>query len=147
MDTKKIETLIELAKKHGLHEIEVGEGAERIRIAIAGSQSPNAGIFMQHAVAQASQLASAAVPQATEAPQNRKVVRSPLVGTFYAAPSPNVAPFVEPGKKIRKGDKLCIVEAMKMMNEIEAEHDMIIKEILIQNGQAIQFDQALFSYE
>lgn len=150
MDIRKIKKLIELVEESGINELEISEGEESVRIsrgAVAMQQAP----MMQ--AAPAMQVAPTAAPTA-EAPvadtapvPTGHIVRSPMVGTFYAAASPDTPPFAEVGKHVNAGDTLCIVEAMKMMNQIEADKSGVIKEILAQNEDAIEFDQPLFIIE
>ena len=150
MDIRKIKKLIELVEESGINELEISEGEESVRISRGGtviSQAP----AVQHIPAAAP--APVAAPQASEsaAPSapalSGHVVRSPMVGTFYAAASPDAPAFVEVGQHVNAGDTLCIVEAMKMMNQIEADKSGVIKEILAQNEDAIEFDQPLFIIE
>ncbi len=142
MDIKKIERLMELMKTHQLTEIEVDEKGDRVRISMAGSGAlPSAASMPQYMVPP---TAAAAVVAAAPI-ENRKLLRSPFVGTFYTAPSPGAASFVKPGQTVNKGDTLCIIEAMKLMNEIEAESNLTVLEVLVQNGQAVEFDQPLFA--
>jgi len=152
MDIRKIKKLIELVEESGINELEISEGEESVRINRGGSfvqapmmaQAP----MMQPAAAAAPAPAAApaAAPEAAAAPSGH-VVRSPMVGTFYASPSPDAPSFVELGQHVNAGDTLCIVEAMKMMNQIEADKSGVIKEILAQNEDAIEFDQPLFIIE
>lgn len=146
MDIKKIERLMELMKTHQLTEIEVDEKGDRVRISMAGmapAMMPAPMHYTMPAAAAAVGVPAGDAPKA--ASDNRKVMRSPFVGTFYTAASPGSAPFVKPGQSVSKGDTLCIIEAMKLMNEIEAESDLTIVEVLVQNGQAVEFDQPLFA--
>ena len=150
MDIRKIKKLIELVEESGINEIEIAEGEESIRINKGGTmvQAP----IMQAAPAPVAPAAAPAAPAAAAveaaAPAiSGHVVRSPMVGTFYASPSPEAPSFVEVGQHVNAGDTLCIVEAMKMMNQIEADKSGVIKEILAQNEDAIEFDQPLFIIE
>ena len=152
MDIRKIKKLIELVEESGINEIEISEGEESIRINKGGTlvQAP----MMQAAPAPIAAPAPAAAPaaaapaaEAAPAALSGHVVRSPMVGTFYASPSPESPAFVEVGQHVNAGDTLCIVEAMKMMNQIEADKSGVIKEILAQNEDAIEFDQPLFIIE
>jgi acetyl-CoA carboxylase biotin carboxyl carrier protein len=154
MDLRKIKTLIELLEQSGIAELEVKEGEESVRIA---RHSPAAAPMMTYAPplpappmpAQAPAPAAAAPPTAPAKPAASKghAVKSPMVGTFYRAPSPGAKPFVEVGQTVKQGQTLCIIEAMKMLNQIEADASGVISEILIENGQAVQFDQPLFVIE
>lgn len=153
MDLRKIKTLIDLLEQSGISELEVKEGEESVRIARhpTGSQMP----MMQYApppMAPApapAALAGAPAPAAATAKPASKghAVKSPMVGTFYRAPSPGAKAFVEVGQTVKQGQTLCIIEAMKMLNQIEADASGTISEILVENGQAVQFDQPLFMIE
>ncbi|MCR4508490.1 acetyl-CoA carboxylase biotin carboxyl carrier protein [Pseudomonas sp. 32.2.56] len=151
MDIRKVKKLIELLEESGIDELEIREGEESVRISRHSKQPA----FMQQPVyAQAPAPTAApvaAAPAATEAAApataklNGTVVRSPMVGTFYRASGPTAANFVEVGQSVKKGDILCIVEAMKMMNHIEAETSGVIESILGENGQPVEYDQPLFT--
>jgi acetyl-CoA carboxylase biotin carboxyl carrier protein len=146
MDLRKLKTLIELVETSGIAELEIQEGEERVRITRAGAPGPQT--VMLHAAPQvAAAPASAPVappePAAPAAPEGH-TVKSPMVGTFYRSASPGAKPFVEIGDTIQQGDALCIIEAMKLMNEIEADAGGTIKAILVENGQAVEFGQPLF---
>jgi acetyl-CoA carboxylase biotin carboxyl carrier protein len=146
MDIRKIKKLIELVEESGINELEISEGEESVRICrgVTVVAAPVA------APAAAPIAAPAAAPVSTEASapvQTGHVVRSPMVGTFYASTSPDAPSFTEIGKHVNAGDTLCIIEAMKMMNQIEADKSGVIKEILAQNEDAIEFDQPLFIIE
>lgn len=155
MDIRKIKKLIELVEESGIAELEISEGEESVRI----SRAPAATAFpmMQQAYAapmmQPQQQAPAAVaaPAAAEAPAKAEIsghiVRSPMVGTFYRTPSPDAKAFVEVGQKVNAGDTLCIVEAMKMMNQIEADKSGVVKAILVESGQPVEFDEPLVVIE
>lgn len=150
MDIRKVKKLIELLEESNINEIEIFEGEESIRI----SRYANAPAQAQQVVAPAVAAPIAATPFATPvaaAPvaavpvaSNNHQVKSPMVGTFYRSPSPEAGPFAEVGKQVKKGDTLCIVEAMKMMNQIEADKDGIVKAVLVEDGQPVEFDQPLF---
>jgi acetyl-CoA carboxylase biotin carboxyl carrier protein len=149
MDLRKLKTLIELVETSGIAELEIQEGEERVRI--TRSLAPSAHTVMMHApVAPAPQPATVAVPAApalapavAEEPSGH-VVKSPMVGTFYRAASPGAKTFVEVGDTVKEGDTLCIVEAMKLMNEIEADASGVVKAVLAENGQPVEFGQPLF---
>ena len=155
MDIRKIKKLIELVEESGISELEISEGEESVRI----SRSAPAASYpvMQQAYAapmmqpQAPAAAAAAPAAAAEAPAKAEIsghiVRSPMVGTFYRSSGPDAKAFVEVGQSVKVGDPLCIVEAMKMMNEIEAELDGKIVEILVANESAVEFGQPLFLIE
>ncbi|MFI8607204.1 acetyl-CoA carboxylase biotin carboxyl carrier protein [Pseudomonas sp. NPDC077649] len=150
MDIRKVKKLIELLEESGIDELEIKEGEESVRISRHSKQPAYA---PQPVYAQAPAPAAApaaAAPTAEAAPAaapklNGSVARSPMVGTFYRAASPTSANFVEVGQSVKKGDILCIVEAMKMMNHIEAEASGVIESILVENGQPVEYDQPLFT--
>ena len=153
MDIRKVKKLIELLEESGIDELEIKEGEESVRIS-RHSKTPAQQFYapapMQQAPA-AAPVAVAPVATVTEAPAAPKlngfVVKSPMVGTFYRSPSPEAKPFVEVGQTVKVGDPLCIVEAMKMMNQIEADKAGVVKAILLQNGDAIEFDEPLVVIE
>jgi acetyl-CoA carboxylase biotin carboxyl carrier protein len=152
MDLRKLKTLIDLVSESGISELEVNEGEDRVRIVNAGSPTP-AGqvVYANPAPAQTMQAAPAAsapaaAAVAVEAPvvETGFIAKSPMVGTFYRAPNPESPNFVNIGDTVKVGQTLCIIEAMKLLNEIESEKDGVIKEILCENGQGVEFDQPLF---
>ena len=151
MDLRKLKTLIDLVSESGISELEVNEGEDRVRIVNAGSPAP-AGqvVYANPAPVQAMQAAPAASAPAqaaaVEAPaaETGFVAKSPMVGTFYRAPNPESPNFVNIGDTVKVGQTLCIIEAMKLLNEIESEKAGVIKEILCENGQGVEFDQPLF---
>lgn len=150
MDIRKIKKLIELLEESGIHEIEIKEGEESVRIARASSiPAPQMHYAMPSAPYPAPMAAPApvaAVP--ASAPEHQgHVVKSPMVGTFYRSPSPGAKSFVEIGDHVKKGDSICIIEAMKMMNTIESDKDGVVKAILIDNGTPVEFDEPLFVIE
>ena len=144
MDLRKLKTLIDLVETSGIAELEIQEGEERVRITRASVQPPASVMF--HAPAQISAPAAPApVAEAPPAPvEEGHAVKSPMVGTFYRSASPGAGPFVEVGDTVAQGDTLCIVEAMKLMNEIEADVGGTIKAVLVENGQPVEFGQPLF---
>ncbi|BAE73428.1 Biotin carboxyl carrier protein of acetyl-CoA carboxylase [Sodalis glossinidius str. 'morsitans'] len=144
MDIRKIKKLIELVEESGISELEISEGEESVRISRATAQP--AYPMMQQAYIPAVQQQSAA-PAAVPATMSGHMVRSPMVGTFYSTPSPDAKPFVEVGQKVNVGDTLCIVEAMKMMNQIESDKAGVVKAILLDNGQPVEFDEPLVVIE
>lgn len=149
MDLRKLKTLIDLVQNSGISELEISEGEEKIRIAKHLAAPVNTMVSLPMAPAPAMAGAapvSAAVPAADPEPAQPAghQVRAPMVGTFYRSGSPGASPFVEIGSPIKKGETLCIIEAMKLMNEIESDADGIVKAILIENGQPVEFDQPLF---
>jgi len=150
MDIRKVKKLIELLEESGISEIEIKEGEESVRISRNGPSMTMP--QMQYAPAMAPPMAApaTAAPVAAEAaaPEvSGHVVTSPMVGTFYEAPSPGSAPFVEVGKSVKEGDTLCIIEAMKMLNQIEADKSGVIKQMVAENGQPVEFGQPLFIIE
>jgi len=151
MDLRKLKTLIDLVSESGISELEVNEGEDRVRIVNAGSGAQPMGQVVYTNPTQAIQAAAPAstpVQAATvsDAPpaETGFVARSPMVGTFYRAPNPESPDFVKVGDTVSVGQTLCIIEAMKLLNEIEAEQAGVIKQILCENGQGIEFDQPLF---
>jgi acetyl-CoA carboxylase biotin carboxyl carrier protein len=145
MDLRKLKTLIELVENSGIAELELTEGEEHVRI----SRSSSVAAPMQQYYAAAPQAAPAAAPIAAAAPAapavpEGHVVKSPMVGSFYRSPSPGAKSFVDIGQNVKEGDTLCIIEAMKLLNEIEADKSGVIKAILVENGQAVEFGQPLF---
>lgn len=147
MDIRKIKKLIELVEESGISELEITEGEESVRIHRGGSSVPvqYAAPAPVAAVAAPAQ-APAAVASASEAISGH-VVKSPMVGTFYRSSSPESKAFVEVGQKVNVGDTLCIVEAMKMMNQIEADKSGVVKQILVDNQEPVEFDQPMFVIE
>ena len=152
MDLRKLKTLIDLVSESGISELEVNEGEDRVRIVNAGSPAPvGQMVYANPASAQTMQAAPVANPPAVTAPtigaptaETGSIARSPMVGTFYRAPNPESPNFVNIGDTVKVGQTLCIIEAMKLLNEIESEHAGVIKEILCENGQGVEFDQPLF---
>ena len=147
MDLRKLKKLIDLVEASGISELELTEGEEKVKI------SRNNGVSHQPQLVQSqpqSQLVQSQ-PQSikteeTEIPPavNGDTINSPMVGSFYRAASPDSSPFVDVGATVKKGDVLCIIEAMKLLNEIESDHDGIIKKILVENGQPVEFGEPLF---
>ena len=152
MDIRKVKKLIELLEESNIGEIEIKEGEESVRISRHGNQpaAPVAFAAPAPAPAPAAALAPAEAPAAeaaapAAAPVADNAVLSPMVGTFYRAPSPEAPSFIEVGQTVRVGDVLCIVEAMKMMNQIEADRAGTVTAIHVENGEAVEFDQPLIS--
>jgi acetyl-CoA carboxylase biotin carboxyl carrier protein len=150
MDLRKLKTLIDLVSESGISELEVNEGEDRVRIVNSGSSVPTGQVVYANP-APAAQAAPAAAPVPSAAPAAEApaadsgfVARSPMVGTFYRAPNPESPNFVNIGDTVKVGQTLCIIEAMKLLNEIESEHAGVVKEILCENGQGVEFDQPLF---
>jgi acetyl-CoA carboxylase biotin carboxyl carrier protein len=147
MDIRKIKKLIELVEESGISELEITEGEESVRIHRGGSstQAPLTYAPQMMAPAPAPVAAPVAAVAAEEAPKaTGHILKSPMVGSFYRSSSPEAQAFVEVGQKVRVGDTLCIIEAMKMMNQIESDKDGVIQEILVENQEAVEFDQPLF---
>ena len=153
MDIRKVKKLIELLEESGIGEIEIKEGEESVRIsrgvsgAPAPAPAPSPAVAPPPAPTLVAPAASAAPaePESKSAQAEGHVVKSPMVGTFYRSPSPSSPAFVEVGKTVKAGDILCIVEAMKMMNQIEADAPGTIEAVLVENGEPVEFDQPLFS--
>ncbi len=147
MDIRKVKKLIELLEESGIDELEIHEGEESVRISRHSKQVAQQPMYAPapQAVAPAP-VAAAVEAEAPACPRyTGTVARSPMVGTFYRAGSPTAESFVEVGQTVKKGDVLCIVEAMKMMNHIEAEVGGVIDSILVDNGQPVEYDQPLFT--
>lgn len=147
MDIRKIKKLIELVEESGINELEISEGEESVRISRGASVIHTAAPQYAQSAPAAAPITPAAVAAPVAPVVSGHTIRSPMVGTFYASASPDSAAFVEVGQHVNAGDTLCIVEAMKMMNQIEADKSGVIKEILAQNEDAIEFDQPLFIIE
>jgi acetyl-CoA carboxylase biotin carboxyl carrier protein len=150
MDLRKLKTLIDLVADSGIAELEVTEGEDRVRIA-KFSPAPAAPAAAATTVSVPTIPAIAAngttvVPAAVLEPEGH-VVKSPMVGTFYRSPSPGAASFIELGQAVKPGDTLCIIEAMKLLNEVEAEVGGTVKQILVENGQPVEYGQPLFIIE
>ncbi len=149
MDLRKLKKLIDLVQDSGIAELEIFEGEEKVRItrAVAAPQTIYAGgMPMMAAPAPAASIAAAPTIVAEDEPAEPEgnMVKSPMVGTFYRTPSPGAKSFVEVGQSIKTGDTLCIIEAMKLMNEIEADVGGVVKAILVENGQPVEYGQPLF---
>jgi acetyl-CoA carboxylase biotin carboxyl carrier protein len=147
MDIRKVKKLIELLDESGIAEIEIKEGEESVRISRYAAGAPAAPAVMAAPVAVAAPMAmpaEAAAPVAVAEPEEDGYsVAAPMVGTFYASASPGAAPYVQVGDRVNEGDTLCIIEAMKMMNQIEADVSGVIKSIRVQNGEAVEYGQTL----
>ena len=148
MDLRKLKTLIDLVSESGIAEIEVTEGEDKVRIVKHAPPAPPTPASAPAAFASAAPAAAAPVPTAAapaEPPEPKgHVVKSPMVGTFYRSASPGAPSFVEVGKAVKPGDPLCIIEAMKLLNEIEAEVAGDVLEVLVENGQPVEYGQPLF---
>ncbi|MGR5213118.1 acetyl-CoA carboxylase biotin carboxyl carrier protein [Vibrio rotiferianus] len=153
MDIRKIKKLIELVEESGIAELEISEGEESVRISRSGPAAAPAPVH--YAAAPVAAPAPVAAAPVAEAPAEAPVaavpaghqVLSPMVGTFYRSPSPDAKSFIEVGQSVNAGDTLCIVEAMKMMNQIEADKSGVVTAILVEDGQPVEFDQPLVVIE
>jgi acetyl-CoA carboxylase biotin carboxyl carrier protein len=147
MDLRKLKKLIDLVQESGIAELEITEGEEKVKIVKGGAVSvmTAAAPAAAPAPAAAMQAKPAATPPAEPtAGQEGHVVKAPMVGTFYRSPSPDAKPFVEVGQSVKEGDTICIIEAMKLMNEIEADASGVVKAVLVENGQPVEYGQPLF---
>jgi acetyl-CoA carboxylase biotin carboxyl carrier protein len=148
MDLRKLKKLIDLVQESGIAELEITEGEEKVKIVKGGvvSVAPTAPAAPVTVAEPRASAPAASAPPAAEAPagQEGHVVKAPMVGTFYRSPSPDSKPFVEVGQAIKEGDTICIIEAMKLMNEIEADASGNVKAILVENGQPVEYGQPLF---
>ena len=160
IDIHKIAKLIELVSNSDVSEINLKQGEEELKITrqkevvqdvqsvVAAAPIAQAPVVAPAAPAAAPATAApAAAPAASATPNEAKLMKSPMVGTFYRSASPTAAPFVEEGQAVKEGDTLCIIEAMKMMNQIQADRAGVIKKILVENGSTVEFDQPLFEFE
>jgi acetyl-CoA carboxylase biotin carboxyl carrier protein len=145
MDLRKLKKLIDLVQESGIAELEITEGEEKVKIVKGGV------VVTAPAAAAAPALDARPAPSAAPAPASEPeaapeghVVKAPMVGTFYRSPSPDAKPFVEVGQAVKEGDTICIIEAMKLMNEIEADASGTVKAILVENGQPVEYGQPLF---
>jgi acetyl-CoA carboxylase biotin carboxyl carrier protein len=155
MDIRKVKKLIELLEESGIAELEIKEGEETVRISRYGQGTPmvmSAPIppvqmpaYAPTAEARAGETKGALAKEAPE--ETGHVVKSPMVGTFYRSPSPGAKPFVEVGQSVKQGDTLCIIEAMKLLNQIEADRAGVVKKVLVENGQPVEYGQPLVVLE
>jgi acetyl-CoA carboxylase biotin carboxyl carrier protein len=146
MDIRKVKKLIELLEESNINEIEIKEGEESVRISRGSSVAPMvqaAPVMAAPALAAAPAPVAAPAAEAAPAAPAGHTVNSPMVGTFYRSPSPSAPAFVEVGKTVKAGDVICIVEAMKMMNQIEADKSGVVEAILVEDGQPVEYDQPL----
>ncbi len=155
LDLRKLKTLIDLVSESNVSELEITEAEGKVRIVkgtsgmaypMQASQVPMQTMVMSAAPAQQAPAAAAATPNAPEVAAGH-TVKSPMVGTFYGSASPGAAAFVQVGSTVKEGDALCIIEAMKILNEIEADKSGVVKKICVENGQAVEYGQALFIIE
>jgi len=145
MDIRKVKKLIELLDESGIAEIEITEGEESVRISRYAQGTPVTVAAPPAAAPAPAQAAPepAAAPAPAAAEEDGVEIKAPMVGTFYSAPSPGASPYVQVGDRVNKGDTICIIEAMKMMNQIEAEVGGIVKSIRVQNGEPVEYGQTL----
>ncbi len=148
MDLRKLKKLIDLVQESGIAELEITEGEEKVKIVKGGGVDvtpPPAPLPAKApATPPAAASAAAAAAQAPAEGQEGHVVKAPMVGTFYRSPSPDAKSFVEVGQSIKEGQTICIIEAMKLMNEIESDASGVVKAILVENGQPVEYGQPLF---
>lgn len=142
MDLRKLKTLIDLVAESGIAELEITEGDDKVKI-VKFSQPTVIAAQPAAPVATVAAIPEAAQPVVPAAPAGH-TVKAPMVGTFYRAPNPGASPFVELGQAVKEGEPLCIIEAMKLLNEIEADKSGVIKEILVENGEPVEYGQPLF---
>ncbi len=157
MDIRKVKKLIELLEESGISEIEIHEGEESVRISRGTSVSTPAPTMLQHTAAPAPALPAQESykahvhaedhPTKDDYAETGHVITSPMVGVFYSSPSPDDAPFVARGASVKSGDTLCIIEAMKIMNQIDSDVDGTLKKVLVENGDAVEYGQPLFIIE
>jgi len=149
MDLRKLKKLIDLVQESGIAEIEITEGEEKVRIVRGGVVVEETASAARPPVSPPAAVASvpAATAEAPPAAVSGHVVKSPMVGTFYRSPSPDAKPFVQVGDTVKAGQTICIIEAMKLMNEIEADADGVVKAILVENGQPVEYGEALLVIE
>jgi acetyl-CoA carboxylase biotin carboxyl carrier protein len=156
MDIKKIKAIVELVKESGIHELEITEGEEKLKISAYGTPpavvaAPTQSVYHQQQAPtaathiQAAPIVADSQPTVSSSPKN--YITSPMVGTFYAASSPNNPPLVSVGQTVKMGQVLCIIEAMKLMNQIESDKEGTVKEILVKDGSPVEFGQQLFVIE
>jgi acetyl-CoA carboxylase biotin carboxyl carrier protein len=148
MDLRKLKKLIDLVQESGIAELEITEGEEKVKIVKGGAVSVSPGLSAAPAASppepRGSAAVAAAAPAEPEPGQEGRIVKAPMVGTFYRSASPDAKPFVEVGQAVKEGETVCIIEAMKLMNEIEADASGTIKAILVENGQPVEYGQPLF---
>ncbi len=151
MDLRKLKKLIDLVQESGIAELEITEGEEKVKIVKGGRAVPEVVAMLPAPTAAPAPAApaGAAPPAPAEVPPKVEghVLKSPMVGTFYRAPSPGAKPFVEVGDTVKAGQTVCIIEAMKLLNEIEADKDGVVKAILAENGQPVEYGEPLLAIE
>jgi acetyl-CoA carboxylase biotin carboxyl carrier protein len=146
MDLRKLKTLIDLVQQSGIAELEITEGEEKVRIS-RGTAVPAATAAAPPAPLPAAVPPAAAPAAPAPAAPEGHVIKSPMVGTFYRSSAPGGKPFVEVGQAVKAGDTVCIIEAMKLLNEIESDHDGVVKAVLVENGQPVEYGQPLIVLE
>jgi len=144
MDLRKLKKLIDLVQESGIAELEITEGEEKVKIVKGGVVVTAPAATIPAVEARPAPSTAPAPASEPEAAQEGHVVKAPMVGTFYRSPSPDAKPFVEVGQAVKEGDTICIIEAMKLMNEIEADASGTVKAILVENGQPVEYGQPLF---
>src|SRR5882724_7286794 len=144
MDLRKLKKLIDLVQESGIAELEITEGEEKVKIVKGGAGAMAAAPAAPMPARPAASAATAGPAAEPAAAQEGHVVKAPMVGTFYRSPSPDAKAFVEVGQAVKAGDTICIIEAMKLMNEIEADDSGSVKAILVENGQPVEYGQPLF---
>lgn len=147
MDLRKLKKLIDLVEESGIAELEITEGEEKVRITKSGAGAPIRAAVPPSVASAAPDEAPMIATQAVEELPTGHVVKAPMVGTFYRTSAPGSDPFVEVGQTVKVGDTLCIIEAMKLLNEIESDKEGTIKAILIENGQPVEYGESLFVIE
>ncbi|TAL77897.1 MAG: acetyl-CoA carboxylase biotin carboxyl carrier protein [Burkholderiaceae bacterium] len=143
MDLRKLKTLIDLVAESGIAELEITEGEGKVRI-VKFSQQQQPVLYAPAPAAPAAAATPAAAVAPAEVQPEGHLVKAPMVGTFYRAPNPGASPFVEVGQSVKEGEPICIIEAMKLLNEIEADKAGVIKEILVESGEPVEYGQPLF---
>lgn len=147
MDIRKVKKLIELIEESDIAEIEIHEGEESVRISRASAIAPVVAMAAPAAAPAAAVPATPAAAEETEEEVTGHQIKSPMVGTFYESSSPGAKPFVEEGQRVSNGDTLCIIEAMKILNQIESDKSGVVKKILVENGQPVEYNEPLFIIE
>ena len=151
MDLRKLKKLIELVEESGIGELEITEGEEKVRISKSASSTQTyvtaPPVMQAVSPAGAEPVAAAPAPAGAESLPEGHIVKAPMVGTFYRTSTPGANPFVEVGQAVKAGETLCIIEAMKLLNEIESDKDGIIKAVLVENGQPVEYGEPLFVIE
>ena len=143
MDLRKLKKLIDLVEESGIAELEITEGEEKVRISRSSTQAHAAPVMVTQAAAPLAPAPAAVAEPAAPAQPEGHLLKSPMVGTFYRAPSPGAKSFAEVGQSVTEGETVCIIEAMKLLNEIEADRSGVIKAILVENGQPVEYGHPL----